>query len=276
MMLELSRRVRLAVTPSADGRQDSFGPKHNPFAAWPPLVGLDRFYEIQVICRGQADPQTGYFLNITQVDQVVRQQAMPILRQAVAQQEQGQRVDLAAMMRRMVDSLQGGLMNSVTRVALELSPYTGYAMGADAMSRLHLRQQYEFSAAHRLHVASLSDCDNQRIFGKCNHSSGHGHNYRLEVVAGVPGSPGPDSGWPAAMDAIVDRVVLQAFDHRNLNVDLSEFAGQNPSVENISQVIHDRLRPELALAGWTLAEVTVWETSKTSCTCRSPQVDDQR
>ena len=39
-----------------------------------------------------------------------------------------------------------------------------------------------FSSAHRLHSTQLSDEENKRIFGKCNHPNGHGHNYKVKVT----------------------------------------------------------------------------------------------
>lgn len=35
-----------------------------------------------------------------------------------------------------------------------------------------------FSAAHRLNSVHLSAAENIALFGKCNHTSGHGHNYK--------------------------------------------------------------------------------------------------
>lgn len=35
-----------------------------------------------------------------------------------------------------------------------------------------------FSAAHRLNSVHLSVEENIALFGKCNHDSGHGHNYK--------------------------------------------------------------------------------------------------
>jgi 6-pyruvoyltetrahydropterin/6-carboxytetrahydropterin synthase len=35
-----------------------------------------------------------------------------------------------------------------------------------------------FSAAHRLNSVHLSAAENIALYGKCNHTSGHGHNYK--------------------------------------------------------------------------------------------------
>ena len=70
------------------------------------------------------------------------------------------------------------------------------------------------------------------------------------------------------VEAIVKREVIDRFDHRNLNEQCEEFESLNPSVENITAVSRDLLLSPLAEAGGRLREITVWETEKTSCTCR--------
>ena len=44
---------------------------------------------------------------------------------------------------------------------------------------------------------------------------------------------------------LVNEVVLEKFDHRNLNVDIEEFKTLNPTAENISIVIYNLLRPHI-------------------------------
>lgn len=47
----------------------------------------------------------------------------------------------------------------------------------------------EFSAAHRLHSKFLSEEENQKLYGKCNGATCHGHNYKLKVtIRNVPDS----------------------------------------------------------------------------------------
>jgi 6-pyruvoyltetrahydropterin/6-carboxytetrahydropterin synthase len=89
---------------------------------------------------------------------------------------------------------------------------------------VRLSQKFEFSATHRLHNPALSDEANRSTFGKCNNPFGHGHNYEVQVtLAGEPDASGllstcrGSSGrWP--------RRVIDRFDHKNLNVELPEFA----------------------------------------------------
>jgi 6-pyruvoyltetrahydropterin/6-carboxytetrahydropterin synthase len=129
--------------------------------------------------------------------------------------------------------------------------------------RVSLR--FEFSAAHRLHAATLSDEENRAIFGRCNNPNGHGHNYELEVtVAGEPDSRGQVVSITDLQRA-VNQHVIDVFDHKHLNLDCPEFAektGINPTVENIARVIWTRLHGHVP---GTLARIKVWETPKTVC-----------
>jgi len=116
-----------------------------------------------------------------------------------------------------------------------------------------------FSAAHRLFDPSLSDAENQRLFGKCVNL--HGHNYVLEVT--VTGDIDPASGYVVDLKRLSDimcRQVIQDVDHRNLNTDVPWLSGLIPTTENLALTFWERLRPDLP-AG-LLRNVRVWETDK--------------
>lgn len=130
--------------------------------------------------------------------------------------------------------------------------------------------QYEFAAAHRLHCASWSEARNRDVFGKCNHPSGHGHNYLLEVTVRWPATgldqattaANSSDNLPAIINPIVQNQVLQRLDHRFLNVDVAEFRDLNPTVENIAQVVFGWLDGSLPMS-IELNAVKVHETEKT-------------
>lgn len=127
---------------------------------------------------------------------------------------------------------------------------------------VELTQCFEFSASHRLHVATLSDDENRRVFGKCNNPNGHGHNYQVEVT--VAGPIDDRTGAVLALpefESMVKREVIDRLDHKHLNIDTAEFAQLNPSVENIARVIWEILEPKTSPA--KLRRVRVWETAKT-------------
>jgi 6-pyruvoyltetrahydropterin/6-carboxytetrahydropterin synthase len=44
---------------------------------------------------------------------------------------------------------------------------------------------------------------------------------------------------------LIQEKIVDRFDHRNLNLDVAEFANLNPTAENIAVVIYNLLRPEI-------------------------------
>ena len=104
-----------------------------------------------------------------------------------------------------------------------------------------------FNAAHILHNNAWSDEKNRAIFGKCNNSNYHGHNYDLEVK--IIGYCDPESGYVIDVKILSDLIkenVLDRFDHKNLNLDTQEFKELNPTAENIAMVIYTILKPKLS------------------------------
>lgn len=103
-----------------------------------------------------------------------------------------------------------------------------------------------FNAAHRLFRSDWSDEKNNAVFGKCNNPNFHGHNYTLEVW--VEGSIDPETGYLVDLKLLKETIkeeILERFDHRNLNLDCTEFKDLNPTVENIALVCYNILRTKL-------------------------------
>lgn len=126
---------------------------------------------------------------------------------------------------------------------------------------LTITQQFEFSAAHRLHCAALTEPQNRELFGKCNNPHGHGHNYVVEVTIDG-GDPEPGGTLPlSSLNQIVRARVIDRLDHRHLNLEVTEFRDANPTVECIAEVIWGWLDGQLAPS--RLRKVRVYETPKT-------------
>lgn len=103
-----------------------------------------------------------------------------------------------------------------------------------------------FNAAHRLYHSGWDEARNLEMFGKCSYPNYHGHNYNLEVK--VTGIPDKDTGYVMDMKHLSDlihSVIIERFDHKNLNLDTVEFSQLNPTAENIAIVIYDLLRPHI-------------------------------
>ncbi len=113
---------------------------------------------------------------------------------------------------------------------------------------VYLTRKCEFSASHFYHNPDLSPEENRRIFGKCNNPNGHGHNYTLELT--VKGEVDARSGFVvnlAELKQVLEREVLNAFDHRHLNYEVPEFQKQIPTTENIAIAVWNRLAPKLTV-----------------------------
>lgn len=126
------------------------------------------------------------------------------------------------------------------------------------MSQATITRRYRFCAAHRLHTDQLSVEENWATFGKCNNPNGHGHNY--VVFVSVKGDIDPVTYQVldvSRLDAVVERIVVQRFDHQDLNLD-PEFATQTTTGENLVLLIWDLLVDKLP-AG-RLVKVGVIET----------------
>lgn len=118
-----------------------------------------------------------------------------------------------------------------------------------------------FNAAHRLYRPDWSEEQNDAVFGKCNNANFHGHNYELTVS--VTGEIDPQTGYVVDMKILKDLIydeVEMPFDHRNLNLDVPDFAGLNPTAENIAVVIWNRIRKRLDTA--LTLEVVLYETPR--------------
>jgi 6-pyruvoyltetrahydropterin/6-carboxytetrahydropterin synthase len=127
---------------------------------------------------------------------------------------------------------------------------------------VHLSRCYSFSASHRLYTDHLSFEKNEAIFGKCANPNGHGHNYGLAVTVAGPVDDATGYVIPLEeLDDTVRRYVLDAYDHRFLNVDVEDYFDLVPTGENIAKRVWERLSVPL---GDKLRKVVVDETRNNS------------
>lgn len=121
-----------------------------------------------------------------------------------------------------------------------------------------LTRKAEFSSAHYYYNEAWSQEENEKRFGKCANRNGHGHNYTLEVT--VAGDVDPVSGFVVdlkSLKEVIEREVLQVYDHRHLNLEVPEFRSVIPTTENIAIAIWRRL--EAKIPGAHLERVRVYE-----------------
>ncbi len=127
--------------------------------------------------------------------------------------------------------------------------------------KVTVSRKAHFNAAHRLYRKDWSDEKNQAVFGKCNNPNFHGHNY--DLIVSVTGEINPETGFVIDVKDLRDIIseeVEEAFDHKNLNLDVEEFKDLNPTAENIAVVIWNKIIKKLEV-GLSL-EVTLYETPR--------------
>jgi 6-pyruvoyltetrahydropterin/6-carboxytetrahydropterin synthase len=120
----------------------------------------------------------------------------------------------------------------------------------------YLTRRSTFSAAHRYYDPALSPEENRRVFGPC--VGRHGHTYTLEVT--VRGDVEQRTGFVmdlGELARLIDREVMSVMDHRDLNEEVPELRGLQPTTENVAIVVWKRLAPHLV--GATLHRVRVRE-----------------
>ncbi|MGB1369971.1 MAG: 6-pyruvoyl trahydropterin synthase family protein [Flavobacteriaceae bacterium] len=127
--------------------------------------------------------------------------------------------------------------------------------------KVTVSRKAHFNAAHRLYRSDWSFEKNDAIFGKCNNANFHGHNY--ELIVSVTGEIDPETGYVIDVKILKDFIkseVEDAFDHKNLNLDVPEFKDLNPTAENIVVIIYNKLKA--VLDEHLELEVTLFETPR--------------
>lgn len=127
--------------------------------------------------------------------------------------------------------------------------------------KVTVSRKAHFNAAHRLYRKDWTFEKNDAVFGKCNNPNFHGHNY--ELIVSVTGEIDKETGYVIDVKILKDIIkneVEDAFDHKNLNIEVPEFQELNPTAENIVVVIYNKIKPKLD-ASLDL-EITLFETPR--------------
>src|SRR5437763_280396 len=112
-----------------------------------------------------------------------------------------------------------------------------------------LTRRVIFAAAHRYRIAEWSEEKNQQTFGLCARPNYHGHTYVCDVT--VTGEIDPNTGFCVALgelDRILATEVRARFDHRNIKLDVPEFADGKllPTGENLARFIFEKVQSGLS------------------------------
>ena len=271
-MHKLARAIRFSLNPflPADpaGVERAAGAGGgNSYASRPAGAGVAIFFVLWVELEGEIDPDTGFVVNVVEIDRVVRESVVPIFdRRLRDKYRAGEHVGLRQMCDILSEAwrqLEGSFGDRrLRRVCVELNPFRTLAIESEDCSVVYFSEKFEFAATHTLWNDKFSDDKNLAVFGKCAHRGGHGHNYVIEVT--VKGPLGQQELGIEAFEQAVKSELLDLVDHKNLNADVAKFAETNPTVENIAAFAWERLTGKFAAV--ELTSVTVWENDRTYCT----------
>jgi 6-pyruvoyltetrahydropterin/6-carboxytetrahydropterin synthase len=126
---------------------------------------------------------------------------------------------------------------------------------------IFITRRERFNAAHRLFRPEYSDERNLEVFGKCSNPNWHGHNYTLFVT--VKGETDPQTGFLVNLkdlSELINKLVIEKLDHRNINLEVDFMEGKLASTENIAIGIWNELRDPIGKLGARLHKVQLYET----------------
>lgn len=124
-----------------------------------------------------------------------------------------------------------------------------------------ITRKVEFSASHVCRSDRLSEAENTSLYGLAANPRGHGHNYVVEVS--LEGEPDPVTGMVLDLKdlkELLNREIVEPFDHRFLNYEAPPFDRVVPTAENLAREIWRRLEPHLCNGRGRLHSVRLYET----------------
>jgi len=260
---KLARQVRFSINPFLP--EDCAG--SNSFASKPAGEGLSIFLELSVELRGDIAPDTGFVVNVVDIDRNVREFVVPLFAERIKHDYNLARHVGLSVMAELLRSAWSRLSDKfgpvrLSKLSLKLNPFRRIAISSGDTAMVYFCEKFEFAAMHKLWNDDFSERKNFEVFGKCANPAGHGHNYIVEVAIEMPVSR--EDFCIGDFEGIVDSELIKLLDHKNLNSDVEQFRRENPTIENIAVFAWNRLIDKFGEAN--LHRVTVWETDKTYCT----------
>lgn len=242
-MIRLTRGIELTI--HADG-QVAAGLPQKPALGQMPLI-------LWVTLEGKIDPATGLLVNVSDISRGFRRALQQPLRI-------GRLEDLFDWSHRLLAETFPAF--TVVRVVAEVHQKLKIAWNSKEPTMIQVTTTYELAASHRLCQPDWDAEKNAAAFGKCSNPAGHGHNYTVAItVAGAVNATTGQVTDTETIRTIVQKQIIERFDHKHLNTDTVEFRELIPTVENMATVFWDLLAGRFGAA--QLTRVAVWETPNT-------------
>lgn len=265
-MHKLVRQVRFSINPFLDETDLGF----NSYSSKPTGNGLAIFFALRVGIEHKPDEDTGFVVNVTEIDSVVRTLVVPVFDEAVKKNYRNKKHVSLCGLCELLDFSKIILSEHfsqmyISEFALELNPVR--TLGIETLKKggkmICFSEKFDFAAMHKLWNDKFSHKQNFEVFGKCANTSGHGHNYAAEVVVAIDENNIDDFSIAEYQRAVKENFI-DFVDHKNLNADVEYFEHKNPTVENIAAFAFGQLKGKFTNS--RLDKITIWETERTSCT----------
>jgi 6-pyruvoyltetrahydropterin/6-carboxytetrahydropterin synthase len=266
-MYKLVRQVRFSLNPFLEKDEQGF----NAYASKPAGQGLSIFFELGVELLGNVETTTGFLVNVVDIDKEVRKLVVPVFSQYIRNNYRaGKEIEWSDIVKLLGVSWQKLAVAfsdpMLSRLSLKLNPFRQISIDSEAGKMVYFSEKFEFAATHKLWNEDFTEQRNFDVFGKCANPSGHGHNYIVEITIKTPAC-GDFS--ITEFERIVNKGLIQLFDHKNLNEDVEFFHKTNPTIENIAVFAWEKLAGKLSAQ--KLHRVTIWESERTCCSYYGPQ-----
>jgi 6-pyruvoyltetrahydropterin/6-carboxytetrahydropterin synthase len=260
-MHKLSRQIRFTIDPFANSAEIG----SNSYCAKPTATGLAIFFSLWVELKGCANKDTGFVVNVSNIDKIVREKTIGIFDKFVKKRSGSSFEQIGQLLGAVWQKIEKDFLPAkINSLAVELMPARKITIKERGGKMLYFSEKFEFSASHTLWNKKFSDSENKKIFGKCANKCGHGHNYIVEVTVKKPAKG--KALKAGDFERIVDKHFIQIVDHKNLDADVKYFSKTNPTVENIAEFAFGSLKGKFK--PFKLDCVTVWENDRTFCCYR--------
>jgi 6-pyruvoyltetrahydropterin/6-carboxytetrahydropterin synthase len=258
----LLRQVRFSVNPFLDETAEGA----NSYCSRPCGEGLAVYLCLSIELKAEVNADTGFVVNVTEIDRSVRQYAVPIFEKEIRKNYRKAKHIGFDVLFGLISEVWGVLKDKfgdakVASLSLDLNPNRKICARSKDLKVITISEKFEFAATHKLWNESFSNEKNFRVFGKCANPNGHGHNYIVEVTLAITDL---ERFEMSEVQKVVNEEFISIVDHKNLNVDVSEFSRKNPTVENITTYGWDCLVGKFTHS--EITAITIWESDKMYCT----------
>ncbi len=259
-MNKLARQVRFSINPFLP--EDEAG--DNSFASKPAGEGLAIFFELCVGLTGQVDADSGFIINVIEIDERVRKVVVPLFAEKIRTYFRNAKhigfAEIIGLLKQTRENLAGKFGKAMlSDISLKLNPYRKVAIDCEDIKMVYFSEKFEFAAMHKLWNENFDHKWNFDVFGKCANPTGHGHNYIVEVTVKIPA--GHEEFKIGKFEKTVEDNLIRLIDHKNINADVDYFRKAIPTVENLAIFSWGRLADKFD--DLKLHCVTIWETDKT-------------